>query len=118
MSKVTITISDNQSEQKFFLLNSNTASVVEALERGLEPSKSEEEIVESFLNRVGIELAFDTPNSSWVERVSFNPITNEITFFPSSGGEVSFPANLSKFINVLKAPSIGKEYHAFRRGER
>jgi hypothetical protein len=74
-------------------------------------------VVESFLARKGLIVSFDTPDSSNIQSISYNPVSETITFHFDSGGSSSYASSFELFLDAMNAPSAGKLQHAYRRGE-
>jgi len=117
MSKVRVTIDDGLDKIVALLPNTNTDAVLDLLSD--EASLSETEVVAKFLNRTGSVISIETPDSSWVEKIEFNPSEGALTFISANDSRTEgFDADFSDFLDALQAPSAGKLYWEFKRGQR
>ena len=114
MGKTLVTINEAGSIQNVIMQGSTSQDVLNAL---LNSPSDEAGVVTNFLARTGLTLSFDTPQSSNVQRVSFDSVSNEIVFTFGDDSESRYPSTFKKFIAAMSAPSIGKLQWAYRRGE-
>jgi len=117
MSKVRVTIDDGLDKIVAILPNTNTDAVLDLLSDEANPSETE--VIAKFLDRTGSVISIETPDSSWVERVEFNSAEGTLTFIAANDSRTEgFVASFSDFLDALQAPSAGKLYWAFKRGQR
>lgn len=79
--------------------------------------KTELDVVAQYLEKTGTIISIETPSSSWIERVEFDPTTRELVFV-SEESRQAFPACFSDFQAALTAESVGKLFWEFKRGQR
>lgn len=116
MSKTRLTIEDGLLKT-IVLTNDNTDKILELL--GNEPAEGEADVVAKFLSRTGVIVSIDTPQSSWVERVEFNPTEKTLTFVATNESRTEgFIASFQDFLDVFTVDSVGKLYWEFKRGKR
>jgi hypothetical protein len=116
MSTTNVTIEEGNAKQLIILRNTTANEVISLL--GSDPP-TENEVIAKFLNRTGAIISTETPDSSWVERVEFDPSAETLTFVATNESRTEgFPADFTDFLDVFQAPSVGKLYWQFKRGER
>ena len=115
MSKTRVTIEDGILKT-VVITEDNTDTIVNLLSG--EPV-DENAVVAKFLNRTGAIITTETPDSSWVERVEFDPSNETLTFIADNDSRTEgFKATLEDFLEVFTVPSVGKLYWEFKRGQR
>lgn len=119
MGKTKITITGD-SDKLVVLTNDSVDRVLYLLsESPDEPAITENQAVENFLLRTGASIIIDTPDSSWIEQVSFSFANGGTIEFLRDGDIIqSNPAKFSDFLDAMRTDSAGKFAWQFRRGER
>lgn len=118
MSKLVANLNDGTKELVVVLSNTSTDQALALLVNEATKPVNKETTVVDFLNRTGTIISIETPNSSWVDRVEFNAQLGEISFIADNDSRQSFSASFNDFQDVLKAPSSGKIFWEFKRGDR
>jgi hypothetical protein len=115
MSQTLVTLADGQTEKTVIFANLNTNEVFARL---VVSQLSENDVVQKFVKSLGLSLSVETPDSSNVERIVFNPVTNEVSFVFDNGSDSTYPSTFEKFLEDIQAPSAGKQQWKYRRGDR
>lgn len=116
MSKTLVTINDGKTERLVILPDTETNDVLQQLVNS--PVQTENQVVKNFLKNLGASISIETPDSSNVERIVFNPVTSEVSFVFDNGSDSTYPSTFEKFLEDIQAPSAGKQQWKYRRGER
>jgi hypothetical protein len=111
MSKVLVTITENGEDKLVVLPNTNTDEVIDRL------GNSADDVIQEFLEHTGVLLTVETPDSSWVERFSFNPVEKELTFETSDGAVITFKGTFNDLKTGLQFNSAGQFYWKLKREE-
>lgn len=109
MSKLIVTINERGTETRVIVPNTTTDEAIDRL------GNTEASSVQEFIERTGVILSVETPNSSWVDRISFNPASDELIFDTSDGAQISFNGTFADFQKALDADSAGKFYWRIKR---
>jgi hypothetical protein len=115
MSQTLVTLDDGQTEKSVIFANLSTNEVFARL---VAPQLNEQDTVETFVRNRGVSLSVETPDSSNVERIVFNPVTDEVSFVFDNGSDSTYPSTFENFLEDIQAPSAGKQQWKYRRGER
>lgn len=116
MSKSRITVQEQSGNKTVVIVPNSLDEILDLLSN--EPADNELATVLNFLDKTGTKLSFETPDSSWVERIEFNAGTSEINFVAADGAVIPHSTTLEKFVEDLKADSFGKLQWSYRRGLR
>lgn len=112
MSKAVVNINDGDKELVVILPNTSTDEVLYIL---TETPDNETSVIEKFLIDNGLVLSHETPQSSNIQSVNYNAITQEIGFVFENDSEVKYRTTFDQFVEDLKTTSFGKLQWSYRR---
>jgi hypothetical protein len=120
-NQINVTVADsNESQTISFIGSLGLKDIVQKLLslasiQTSAPAPDENSVVFSFLRRTGSKISFETPQSSNVQRVTFDASEGKIGFVFDNDSESTYPAKFQEFVDAMSAPSVGKLQWAYRR---
>lgn len=109
MSTTKVTLNDGSNQETVLVRGASVADVLRELEDG---PQSEVDVLRGFLERTGIDLVVERPNSSWISEIRFSQANGELTFVVADDQTgMAFDATLEDYIKGVETGEAGRWYH-------
>lgn len=109
MSTTKVTLQDGTYTETLLIRNARVPDVLKELEDG---PQNEVDVLRNFLEKTGIDLVVERPNSSWISEIRFSQANGELTFVVADDQTgMAFDATLEDYIAGVKTGEAGRWYH-------
>jgi len=112
MSTTKVTLQDGTYTETILIRGHSVLDVLKELEDG---PKSDVEVLTELLDKTGIELVVERPDSSWIQEVRFNQANEEITFVTADDQTpMAFAGTLEDYLAGVATGEAGRWYHRLK----